>query len=248
MSRRFAALLAVSLALAVGVSSLVAQPPAGDAKGKGAPGGAKGKGGPQPGKQVAPRAGLFFKEVWKQNENGSEQKMTQANVANPDLELKLYGCGGPEGLLMTGFDNNDQNPMHTWTGVCEGASMFALRHKTKLADLSTGNARIKVNAKTSGFHELRMAVKNADGAWFISDRAFGTPADFLITEMAFAEMRWMRLNAAKVAPTGNLLATADISAIDEIGFVDLLAGSGHGPGGWADVAQIELYANAKPRE
>jgi hypothetical protein len=82
----------------------------------------------------------------------------------------------------------------------------------------------------------------------VSDRTFGTPADFLITEMAFADMRWMRLNAAKVAPTGNILATADLSAIDEIGFVDLMPGSGHGPGGWADVAQIELYANAKDRQ
>jgi hypothetical protein len=43
-------------------------------------------------------------------------------------------------------------------------------------------------------------------------------------------------------------ATADSSAIDEIGFVDLMPGSGHGPGGWADVAQIELYANAKDRQ
>jgi hypothetical protein len=249
MSPRFAAILAFSLALAAGVSTLVAQPPAGDAaKGKGgAPGGAKGKGG-TPGKQVAPRAGLFFKENWKQNEGGAEAKLTQANVSDANLELKLYGCGGPEGLLMTGNDNSDANPTHTWTGVCEAPSMFALRHKTKLADLSTGNARIKVNAKTSGFHELRMAVKTADGAWMVSDRTFGTPADFLITEMAFADMRWMRLNAAKVAPTGNILATADLSAIDEIGFVDLMPGSGHGPGGWADVAQIELYANAKPRE
>ncbi|MEI9814576.1 MAG: hypothetical protein WDO18_18875 [Acidobacteriota bacterium] len=70
-----------------------------------------------------------------------------------------------------------------------------------------------------------------------------------MTEMAFNEMRWMRMNAVmKVAPTGNILATADLTAIDEIGFVDLMPGSGHGPGGWADVAQIEVFANSKPRE
>ena len=34
---------------------------------------------------------------------------------------------------------------------------------------------------------------------------------------------------------------------DEFGFADLLQGSGHGPGGWGDVAQIELFANSKPR-
>jgi hypothetical protein len=244
MSRRIALILTLNLLLAGVVTSLVAQPPAGAAKG-GAP---KAKGGPQPGKQVAPRPGLFFKEEWKQNANGSEAALTQANVANPDLELKLYGCGGPEGLLMTGFDNNDANPTHTWTGVCEGPSMFALRSKTKTADL-TGATRLRVNAKTSGFHKLRPAVKTADGIWYIADVEIGTPADFLVTELAFADMRWMRLNATKVTTgPGNLVATPpDLTAIDEIGFADLMPGSGHGAGGWADVAQIEVYANSKPR-
>ena len=50
-----------------------------------------------------------------------------------------------------------------------------------------------------------------------------------------------------VMPTGNALATVDLTSIDEFGFADLLQGSGHGPGGWGDVAQIELFANSKPR-
>jgi hypothetical protein len=243
MSRRFAAFLTLNIVIAIGtVSSLVAQAPAGA-------GAAKEKGAKAtPGKATAARPGLFFREVWKQNVNGSEAKLTQANVDNPDLELKVYGCGGPEGLLMTGFDNNDANPTHTWTGVCEGASMFTLRHKTKLADASPATARLRVNAKTSGFHKLRPVVKTSEGVWMIGNVEIGTPADFLVTEVNFSEIRWWRLNAAKVAPTGNALATADLSSIDEIGFADLLAGSGHGPGGWGDVAQIEVYANAKPRE
>lgn len=245
MSRRIATMLTLNVLVAAGVAtSLLGQAPAGAPQAKD---GGKAKAKVQPGKAVAPRSGLFFREIWKQNENGGEQPMTQANVANPDLELKLYGCGGPEGLLMTGFDNNDANPMHTWTGVCEGASMFTLRHKTSLADL-TGSGRVRVNAKTSGFHKLRPVVKTSEGVWMIADLEIGTPADFLVSEYNFGEMRWMRLNAAKVAPTGNLLATADLSSIDEFGFADLMAGSGHGPGGWADVAQIELYAKPKPRE
>lgn len=245
MSRKIAIVLSLNLMIAVGaVTTLLGQGPAGAAKGKG--GEAKAKAKIQPGKNVPPRAPLFFREVWKQNEQGSEQPMTQANVANPDLVLSNYGCGGPEGLLMTGFDNNDANPMHTWTGVCEGASMFTLKHRTKLADL-TGSARVRVNSKTSGFHKLRPVVKTSDGVWYIADLEIGTNADFLVTEHNFSEMRWMRLNAAKVAPTGNLLPTVDLSSVDEFGFADLLAGSGHGPGGWGDVAQIELYATAKDR-
>jgi hypothetical protein len=38
-----------------------------------------------------------------------------------------------------------------------------------------------------------------------------------------------------------------MSKVDEIGFVDLLPGSGHGPGGWIDVATIEVYAKPVKR-
>lgn len=242
MSRRVATFLTLNILIAVGtVTSLVAQAPAGAEKGKGAPKAA-------PAKQTPARAGLFFKEVWKQNPNGAEAKLTQANVENADLDLHVYGCGGPEGLLMTGFDNSDPNPTHTWTGVCEAASMFTLSSKTKLADLSPATARVRVNAKTSGFHKLRPVVKTSEGVWMIGNVEIGTNADFLVTEVNFSEVKWWRLNAAKVAPTGNALATVDLSSIDEFGFADMLAGSGHGPGGWGDVAQIELYANSKPRQ
>jgi hypothetical protein len=245
MSRRVATILTLNILIAVGaVTSLIAQAPAGAEKG--APK-AKGGGG-APAKQTPSRPALFLKEVWKQNPNGGEAKLTQANVDNPDLELHTYGCGGPEGLLMTGFDNSDPNPTHTWTGVCENASMFTLSHKTKFADLSPATARLRVNAKTSGFHKLRPVVKTSEGVWMIGNVEIGTNADFLVSEVNFSEIRWWRLNAAKVAPSGNALATADLSSIDEFGFADLLAGSGHGPGGWGDVAQIEVYANSKPRQ
>jgi hypothetical protein len=35
--------------------------------------------------------------------------------------------------------------------------------------------------------------------------------------------------------------------VDAIGFADLMPGSGHGPGGWVDVAQFEVYARPVPR-
>jgi hypothetical protein len=39
----------------------------------------------------------------------------------------------------------------------------------------------------------------------------------------------------------NWLERPDLSRVDEVGFVDLMPGSGHGPGGWSDVAQVEVY-------
>ena len=35
--------------------------------------------------------------------------------------------------------------------------------------------------------------------------------------------------------------TPDLSKVDEIGFADLMPGSGHGPGGWINVSRIEVY-------
>jgi hypothetical protein len=36
--------------------------------------------------------------------------------------------------------------------------------------------------------------------------------------------------------------------VDEVGFADLMPGSGHGPGGWVDVASIEVYGKAVKRD
>jgi hypothetical protein len=46
---------------------------------------------------------------------------------------------------------------------------------------------------------------------------------------------------------GNRVDKIDLGRVDEIGFADLMPGSGHGPGGWADVAQVEVYGNPVAR-
>jgi hypothetical protein len=40
----------------------------------------------------------------------------------------------------------------------------------------------------------------------------------------------------------------DLSRVDEIGFGDLTPGSGHGTGGYSDVAWIEVYGKPVKRE
>jgi hypothetical protein len=39
----------------------------------------------------------------------------------------------------------------------------------------------------------------------------------------------------------------DLSRVDEVGFVDLAPGGGHGSSGWANISWIEVYAKAVPR-
>ena len=147
-----------------------------------------------------PRAGaparrpvLFLREEWKQNDKGDEHPVTQDSVANPSLELKLYGASGKE-LQVTGKAGDENNPIHIWSGNCTSPCALALRDKAN-----------------------------------------------------FADVRWMKLDSARVVTTGVLLEKVDLSKVDEIGWADLMPGSGHGPGGWVDVAQIEVYARAVPR-
>ncbi|HEV7633354.1 MAG TPA: hypothetical protein VGO41_10230, partial [Steroidobacteraceae bacterium] len=71
--------------------------------------------------------------------------------------------------------------------------------------------------------------------------------DWIVSEISYAELRWLKLDIDRVVTTGLLVDKLDLSKVDEIGFADLTPSSGHGPGGWSDVAQIELYGKAVPR-
>jgi hypothetical protein len=157
----------------------------------------------------------------------------------------VYGPSAKE-LLLTGAVTDENNPIHIWTGMCTTPCAVALRHKTHTADLS-GLARLRWNTKVSGFHQIRPIVKLADGTWLVGDRTDGTVRDWLFTEFSFGDVRWLRLDIARAVTTGTVLDKVDLSKVDEIGFVDLMPGSGHGQGGWVDVAQIEVYANSAPR-
>lgn len=197
---------------------------------------------------AAPHGGsrppLFFSETWKQTAQGTEHPVAQDSIASPDLELKLYVPSGQ--VMLTGSPGDETNPPHVWTGLCTTPCAVALRDKHRLADLS-GLARLRWNTKTSGFHRLHPLIKLADGTWLVGDRATGTTRDWLLNEISFGDVHWMKLDITRVVTTGNVLDSVDLSKIDEIGFADLMPSSGHGPGGWSDLAQFEVYGKAVAR-
>jgi hypothetical protein len=247
------------MVLAVGILCLAilctayAQQPAGAGGGTGRGGGGRGGGAGAAGAPAAAGGGgaarggtgripLFFKEEWKTP--AMEQPVTQESVANPNLELKLYGQ--KHDVLIAGSSTTETNPPHVWTGTCETACAVALRDKNNFVDL-TGLARMKWISKMSGYHEVRPIVKLASGTWLIGDHADNNNVDWLTNEFSFSGMRWLTLDINRVVTTGNWVSNPDLTKIDEIGFADLMAGSGHGPGGWADVATIEVYGKTVPR-
>ena len=164
----------------------------------------------------------------------------------PNLELKLYGTSSKE-IQLTGSAQDDNNPIHLWTGLCSTPCAAALKDKNSYVDLS-GLGRIRWVTKTSGFHQVRPIVKLADGTWLVGDRADGSPVDWLMNDIALSEVRWLKLDVAGVVTKGNFVEKPDLSKVDEVGFADLLPGSGHGAGGWSDVAVIEVYGKPVKRQ
>ncbi len=197
------------------------------------------------GGQRATRPPLFFKEEWRSNGPEAPVVIEKATL-NPNLELKLYGPTGKE-ILLTGNTGDENNPVHLWTGMCTSPCAFTLREKGNFADL-TGLARIRVITKTSGFHKVNLIVKLADGTLLIGDHFEGTPVDWIENEFAVSELRWRKLDGDRVVTTGDWVNAPNLSRVDEIGFADLMPGSGHGQGGWSDVAKIEVYAKPVKRE
>ena len=228
----FVAALAATLSFAV-----IAQPPASAAAARAAE---------PPGERPrVARPPLFVKEDWKQIPGGGEHPVTPASVTVTNVELKLYGASSKE-IQLTGADGDENNPTHVWTGLCTTPCGLALRDKTRYVDL-TGLARIRWNVKTSGFHEIRPIVKLADGTWLVGDHTDASSLDWLVGELSIASVRWLKLDPERLVTTGNFVDKPDLSKVDEVGFVDLMPASGHGPSGWSDVAQIEIYGKPVPR-
>ena len=225
MARRVSAIVAL---LALGLS--------GDAVGQRAP-------------QTRPP--LFFGEGWKPlatppDDHGA-WPASQAGVASPNLQLTLHGSSGKEIQLVAVRGSADLYPVNLWTGTTTSPSAATLRDRGNFVDLTDPLAKIRWTVRTSGFHQARPVVKLVDGTWLVGDRATGPSADFNQTDVSIADVRWMKLDIARVVAVGNWIDHPDLSRVDEVGFADLMPGSGPGPGGYINVGRIEVYGKPVKR-
>jgi hypothetical protein len=142
--------------------------------------------------------------------------------------------------------NSEGGTPHVWTGLCNPACAVTLKLKDSYADLS-GKSHITWYSRTSGFHAIRPVVKLADGTLLAGDFADANTYDYRIVDFHLAQVRWLVLDPATLTTKGTLLPEVDLSKVDEVGFVDLTPGSGHGFGGFSNVGWIEVYGTAVPR-
>jgi hypothetical protein len=211
---------------------------------------AQGAGQPAKAPQKIQRPSLFFREDWKLDPKvpnpGPEQEHTvsQGDLSNPNLDLKVYGDKiGP----VVVFQAND-DVTFLMTLLCTANCAVALRDKNSNVDL-TGLAKMRWRTRENGFHLLRPIVKLADGTWLIGDHATGYTSDWVETEIAFVDVRWRNLDIENVveAKDGKWVDNPDLSKVEEIGFTDLMRGSGHGMGGGSRIDWVEVYGKPVAR-
>lgn len=172
---------------------------------------------------------------------------SQDGVASPHLELTLHGSSGAEIQLVAVRGQSDLYPMNLWTGTTTSPSGATLRDRDNFVDLSDPLSKIRWTVRTSGFHQVRPMVKLADGTWLVGDRTTGPSLDFNETDVSIAELRWLRLDPERMVAVGTWVEDPDLRRVDEVGFADLMPGSGHGPGGYVNVGRIEVYGTSVPR-
>lgn len=195
-----------------------------------------------------------FKVEWVRppSQNG-QVPVVQENIADPTIELKEYGPAAKE-LLTSGTPGSERTPFTVWSGACTGPFAITFRMKNNYVDL-TRLGRISWSVKTSGFHEVRPVIKLADGTLLVGDHTDTSVPMFAVREFSLADVRWVKLDPNRVVTLGFngpanqiWVNNPDLSKVDEVGFADLMPGSGHGTGGYIHLGTIEVYGKAVPRE
>ena len=190
-------------------------------------------------------------------ENETRLPLSQDTVTTPDVDLQLYGDGKD---IIVAVGKGPYAP-HTFDGLCDRPCGMTLRDRNNYFDLR-GNANMKFTTLVSGFHRVRPLIKLADGTLLIGDQAEGSTADWHPYEISFRDVRWLALDPKLGVTLGETwVQNPDLSKVDEVGYFDVIPGSGPRvegmavekmppppPGGWIAVSSFELWGNRMARK
>jgi hypothetical protein len=205
-------------------------------------------------------ATLALKVEWVRPANQEDTKVrympVQENIADPNVVMSFYGKAAKQ-ILTTGAPGSLVTPYGVWCGTAEGPFAVTFRLKGEYLDM-TGLANVRWQVKTSGFHAVRPVVKLADGTLLVGDLSFESMAKLSWHEFSLLNIRWVKLDPERIVTvppgpvsgnpnTGIWVASPDLGKIDEIGFADLMPGSGHGQGGYIQLAAVEVNGKTVPR-
>ena len=186
------------------------------------------------------RPGLLWREDFK--ETPAAIPVTQEHIANPDVLLTRHGPAAGK-IKKSHHDRPADDPFYVWSGDCDGSWAVSLLHRSQQSDL-TGQAKIRWRAKHSGFRQLRILLKLADGKWIISDQSDDESSDWRVREFMIADLRWRTFDPVKCVD-GRWAAPPDLSRVEEVGFTDLMPGGGTPASSRLD--WIEVYGRGVTR-
>jgi hypothetical protein len=189
-------------------------------------------------------------------QNETRLPLGQDSITTPNMDIHLYG-DGKNIIVAVG---KGANFPRTFFGLCEKPCGFTLRDRNNYFDLR-GRANIRFTTIVSGFHRVRPIIKLADGTLLIGDQAEGSTADYHQYEISFSDCRWLKLDPVRgVTLGGTWVETPDLSKVDEVGYFDILPGSGvhtegvpveklpaPPAGGWIAASSFELWGKPVKR-
>jgi hypothetical protein len=165
------------------------------------------------------------------------------------LQLTLYGPPTIDVRIVKHTSPKD-DPSYVWSGSSPDPWALTLKDRDAFVDLSGPVAKIRWRTKQAGFNLLRPVLKLADGRLLIGEYTEAYTGDWRETEFSLAGVRWRALDGSNVVTArmeAGWATNVDLSKVDEVGFTDLVRGSGGGPGGGSRVDWIEVYGHPVPR-
>jgi len=190
-------------------------------------------------------------------QNDMRLPLGEDSITTPNVDLHLYG-DGKNIIVAVG---KGANFPRLFFGLCEKPCGFTLRDRNTYFDLR-GRANIKFTTIVSGFHRVRPIIKLADGTLLIGDQAEGSTADYHPYEISFSDCRWLKLDPVRgVTLGGSWVENPDLSKVEEVGYFDVIPGSGAHTeglpvekqpappvGGWIAVSSFELWGQPVSRK
>lgn len=186
------------------------------------------------------RPEVFFREDFK--ESPAEVPITQGHIANANLLMSLYGTAANQ-IKKSHHDTPADDPYYVWSGLCEGSWAVTLMYKSKYVDLS-GQAKIRWQTKQSGFRQLHILLKLADGTWLISNQSDPFSTDWRIKEFNIQDIHWRSLDIVTMTES-NYFENPDLSQVQEIGWTDLMKGGGSAACSRIDWIEVDGFSVPK---
>jgi len=189
------------------------------------------------------RPPLAFREDFINEPN--ETPVTMTSIKNKALRFTRWGPG--KDMVAKSWHKSPKDESgYIWTGSCTQVCGFTLYDPASYLDLRD-LAKIVWRTKETGFHQLRLMLKLADGKTLVGDKTVDATSDWHVSEMTIQDIEWHGLNT-KTMTDDPVVKNPDLSKVAEIGWTDLMPGSGHGtPGGSTRVDWFEVYAREVPR-